>query len=187
MGTIFLMLIIVSCSISKTNIENSKNEILYKDGKIIYDYNGNGTYIPNDLLNKNIIKLRTFVIGDSLKIKSEYSYSDLPMSFNFVGNLISKDSIYIKINTKHFAKGFIILKTFNDFNDEKEASLIGTSNMISIKEINAIQLKLLNATSEKIFLGKNNLRDTLEISLDYIDPMSIKKYTFINETIYRGR
>lgn len=174
--------------IHKEKKTKQSNEIHCKNGKIVFDFNGNGTYIPNDLVLRDIVSLTTFIIGDSLVVQSEYSNSKLPIIFNLKGNILSSDSIQIIVKSKNFSKGFLNIKAVYKNDEEYDFSFIGHSGKISTNELSYLQIRIFNATSDLIYLNSSDLKDTLEMHIDYLDLKDIERYTFFeNEYFYRGR
>ena len=164
------------------------NEIHCKEGKIVFDFNGNGTYIPNDLLLKDIVSLKTFILGDSLLVQSKYSSFKLPIIFNLKGNVLLSDSIQIIVKAENLSKGFLNIKAVYKNNKEDDFPFIGHSGKISTNELSYIQIRIFNATSDLLYLNPRDLKDTLEVHIDYLGLKDIERNTFFeNEYFYRGR
>jgi hypothetical protein len=155
-----------------------------KTGRIIIDKSGNGVYIPNDKMNKDLVSLEYKSRGDSIVIWSRYSKDHVRAEYDFKGQSDSEDSVFIYLYPSFdYPVGFVSVDFFDNYGNlvSRYLTLDKKEKIYNDPNIKNFQVNILGAKSELFSFKKD--KGVLNIYFDHLSPNQLSRYTEIGEVI----
>lgn len=183
---IISIMIVSSCGTYKESFRNLNENrgVKFDDGTIIYDNSGNAVYIPENLEQKDLVYLTSIKKGDSIEFKSNFSREHVNISYNYSGEAVAQDSVIVRLVGEYgYPIGLVRVDFFKDQAKVSSYSPLGGHKSAYVYGVTGFIVDVFGAKSDFIKLNRNELKNTLIITFDYLIPSEIEKYTFIDFTI----